>query len=72
MVPMRANPDDAVLRQIVESAAYDYESPDIGAVSSPRLELDRLRAAARELLRRADVASSAARAARHDEQLRLP
>jgi hypothetical protein len=72
MIPIGANPDDAVLRQIVESAAYDSESPDIRAVSSPRLELDRLRAAARELLRRADVASRAARAARHEEELRLP
>lgn len=73
LVPMGPNPDDAVLRQIVESVAYDYyESPDIREVSSPRLELDRLRAAARELLRRADVASRAARAARHEEELRLP
>ncbi len=64
--PMGANPDDAVLRQIVESVAYGYESPDIRAVSSPRFELDMLRAAARELLRRADVASSAARAPRHE------
>jgi hypothetical protein len=64
MVPMGANPDDAVLRQIVESVAYGYESSDIREVCSPRLELDRLRAAARELLRRADVASRAAGAAR--------
>jgi hypothetical protein len=72
IVPMEANPDDAILRQIVESVAYDYESPDIRAVSSPRLELDGLRAAAWELLRRADVVSRAARAARHEEELRLP
>jgi hypothetical protein len=72
MVPMGANPDDAVLRQIVESLAYGYERSDIREVSSPRLELDGLRAAARELLRRADVASRAARAARHEEELRLP
>lgn len=72
MVPIGANPDDAILRQIVESAAYDYDDPEIRAVSSPRLERDRLRAAARELLRRADVASRAARAARHEEELPLP
>jgi hypothetical protein len=68
MVPMGANPDDAILRQIVESVAYDYDDPDIRAASNPRLELDRLRAAARELLRRADVASLAARTARHEEE----
>lgn len=72
MVPMGANPDDAILRQIVESAAYDYESPDIRAASGPRLERDRLRAAAWELLRRADVAARAARAERHQEELPLP
>lgn len=72
LVPMGADPDDAVLRQIVESVAYGYESPDIRAVSSSWFELDRLRAAARELLRMADVASSAGRAARHEEELRLP
>jgi hypothetical protein len=72
LVPMGADPDDAVLRQIVESVAYGYESPDIRGVSSSWFELDRLRAAARELLRRADVASSAGRAARHEEELRLP
>jgi hypothetical protein len=60
IVAVGANPDDAILRQIVERVAYDYESPDIRAVSSPRLERDRLRAAARELLQRADVASRAA------------
>jgi hypothetical protein len=67
MVSMGANPDDAILRQIVESVAYGYESPDTRAVFSLRLELDRLRAAAQELLRRADVASLAAQAARHEE-----
>lgn len=67
MVPMGANPDDAILRQIVESVAYGYDDPDIRAASSPRLELDRLRAAAQELLRRADAASLAAQAARHEE-----
>ena len=72
MVPMGANPDDAVLRQVVESVAYSFESSDIREVSSPRLEFDGLRAAARELLRRADVASRAGRAARHEEELRLP
>jgi hypothetical protein len=72
MVPMGANPDDAVLRQIVESVAYGYERSDIREASSPRLEFDRLRAAARELLRRADVASRATRAARHEDELRLP
>lgn len=70
--PMGTDPDDAILRQIVESAAYGYDDPEIRAVSSPRLEADRLRAGARELLRRADVASRAARTARHDEELRLP
>jgi hypothetical protein len=69
---MGANPDDAVLRQVVESVAYSFESSDIREVSSPRLELDGLRAAARELLRRADVASRAARAAGHEEEIRLP
>jgi hypothetical protein len=69
---MGANPDDAVLRQIVESVAYGYESPDIREVSGPRLELDRLRAAARELLRRADVASRGARAGRHEEEHPIP
>ena len=69
---MGANSDDAILRQIVESAAYDYEDPDIRAASSPRLERDRLRASAWELLRRANAASRAARAARHEEELRLP
>jgi hypothetical protein len=72
MVPMGANPDDAVLRQIVESLAYGYERSDIREASSPRLELDRLRAAARELLRRADEASRATRAARHEDELPLP
>jgi hypothetical protein len=57
VVAMGADPDDAILRQIVESVAYGYDDPEIRAVSSPQLELDRLRAAARELLRRADVAS---------------
>ena len=71
-VAMGANVDDAILRQIVESAAYSYDDPEIRAVSSPRLELDRVRAAAQELLRRADVASRAARAARREEELRLP
>jgi hypothetical protein len=72
IVAVGANPDDAILRQVVESVAYDYESPDIRAVSGPRLERDGLRAAARELLQRADVASRAARAAQHQEELRLP
>jgi hypothetical protein len=72
VVAMGANPDDAILRQIVERVAYSYDDPKIRAISSPRLELDRLRSAARELLRRADVASRAARAARRDEELRLP
>lgn len=71
LVPTGTGPDDAVLRQIVEGVAYGYESPDIRAVSGSRFELDRLRAAARELLRRADVASRAGRAARHEEELRL-
>lgn len=71
MVPMGANPDDAILRRIVESVAYSYDDPEIRAASGPRLELDRLRAAARELLRRADVASRAAQT-RHEEELRLP
>lgn len=72
IVPMEANPDDAILRQIVVSAAYRYDDPEIRAVSGPRLELDTLRAAACELLRRANLASRAARAARHEEELRLP
>jgi hypothetical protein len=72
MVPMGANPNDAVLRQIVESLAYGYERSDIREAASPRFELDGLRAAARELLRRADVASRATRAARHEEELRAP
>ena len=67
-----ANIDDAILRQIVESAAYGHDDPEIRAASTPRLERDRVRAAAQELLRRADVASRAARAARHEEELRLP
>ena len=71
VVAMGANFDDAVLRRIVESVAYSYDDPDIRAVSSPRLELDRLRGAARELLRRANVVSRAARAARRDEEPRL-
>ena len=71
VVAMGTNLDDAVLRRIVESVAYSYESPEIRAVSSPRLELDTFRAAARELLRRADVVSRAARAARQDEKPRL-
>ncbi len=71
VVAMEANVDDAILRQIVESVAYDYDDPDIRVACGPRLELDRLRAADRELLRRADVASRAAQA-RHEEELRLP
>lgn len=73
MVAMGPNRDDAILRRIVESVAYDYEkNPDIRAASSPVLELERLRSAARELLRRADEASRAARTASHQEELRLP
>ena len=62
-----ANADDAILRRIVEGVAYHYEDPAIRAVSAPRLESDRLAAAARELLRRANEASRAARAAGHDQ-----
>jgi hypothetical protein len=69
---MGANPDDAILRQIVESLAYGYERSDIREASSPRWERDRLRAAALELLRRADVASRATRAARQEDELPLP
>jgi len=58
---MVTDPDDAILRQIVESAAYGSDDPEIRAVSSPRLERDRLRAAAQELLQRANAASRAAR-----------
>lgn len=61
-----ADADDAILRRIVEGVAYHYEDPAIRAVSAPRLESDMLAAAARELLRRANEASRAARAARHD------
>ena len=57
-----ANADDAILRRIVEGVAYHYEDPAIRAVSAPLLESDRLAAAARELLRRANEASRAARA----------
>jgi hypothetical protein len=71
VVAMGANVDDAILRQIVESVAYSCDDPEIRVVSSPRLELDRLRAAARELLRMADIASRAAQAG-HEEELRLP
>ena len=70
--PDGANPDDAILRQIVQSVAYSYDDPEIRAVSNPRLELEKLRAAARELLRMADVASRAARAARQKGELPLP
>jgi len=71
VVAMRANVDDAILRRIVESLAYGCDDPEVRAVCSPRLELDGLRAAARELLRRADAASRAAQA-RHEEELQLP
>lgn len=60
-----ANADDAILRRIVEGVAYHYEDPAITAVSAPRLESDILAGAARELLRRANEASRAARAAGH-------
>lgn len=68
--PMRTDPDDAILRRIVESAAHDYDDPKIRAASSPRLERDKLRAAAQELLRRANAASRAAQAAWRDEEVR--
>lgn len=70
--PMGPDPDDAILRQIVESAAYGFDDPGIRAASSPRFERDRLRAVAKELLRRANTASRAAQAARRDEESRLP
>jgi len=63
-----ANPDDAILRRIVESVAYNHEDPAICAVSARRLESDRLAAAARELLRRANEVSRATRAAGHDQR----
>jgi hypothetical protein len=52
--------------------AYGYDDPEIRAASGPRLERDRLRAAAQEILRRAKAASRAAQAARRDEEVRLP
>jgi hypothetical protein len=67
MVPIAANPDDAILRRIVERAAFSHESPEICAVSSPRLERELLSAAARELLRQAELAVRATRPARHQE-----
>ena len=70
--PMGTDPDDAILRQIVESAAYGYDDPEIRAASSPRFERDRLRAAAQDLLRRGNAASRAAEAARREEEFRLP
>lgn len=62
-----ANADDAILRRIVEDVAYHYEDPAISSVSAPRLESDILAGAARELLRRANEASRAARAAGRDQ-----